>query len=460
MSGKRRIRLNAVEVACPMQDNPGLWAYPGNEAHRYKELSYWTELAALLERGRFDAVFIGDMLGVFDVYEGKRDIAVRDAIFFPNIDPSLLIPVMANVTQHLNFAITYSITYEHPYTLARKMTSLDHLTGGRVGWNIVASYLNSAARNFGLEEQLGHDERYDRGDEFMEVCYKLWEASWEDGAAVRDQEKLIYTDPAKIHDIRHEGRYFKVPGIHLSEPSPQRTPVIFQAGTSERGRAFAARHAECVFLNPLSPEETKLVMEETRQRAAAEGRDPAHILFFPKLTPIVAETEEEAYAKYRRYLSYTHPEGTLALLSAWTGIDFSTYGEDDLLRFIEKSPEGRTYLIDQLEKDSNWTTRRLAEFFAFGGLGALTIGTPAQIADKMEYYMDVVGVDGFNVAYITKPQSLRDFIDLVVPELQRRGRVQHAYSGGTFREALFGAGAQLPQDHPGAAYGLLRKRGH
>ncbi|MBP1996368.1 LLM class flavin-dependent oxidoreductase [Paenibacillus eucommiae] len=448
----KRIKLNAVEVACPMQDNPGLWAYPGNEAERYKDMNYWTELAHLLERGRFDAVFIGDMLGVFDVYQQKRDIAIRDALFFPNFDPSFLIPVMANVTKHLNFAITFSITYEHPYTLARKMTSLDHLTNGRVGWNMVASYLNSAARNFGLDEQLGHDERYDRGDEFLEVCYKLWEKSWEDDAVLRDPEKRIYTDPDKVHDIQHEGKYFKVPGIHLSEPSPQRTPVLFQAGTSERGRAFAARHAECIFLNPLSPEESRFVVEDTRGRTAKEGRDPNSVLFFPKLTPIVAETEEEAYAKYRCYLQYTRTEGTLALLSAWTGIDFSTFDQDELLAFIEKSKEGRTYLLDHFEKEKNWSVRKLSKFFAFGGLGALTIGTPQQIADKMEYFVDELGVDGFNIAYITKPQSLKDFIDLVVPELQRRGRVQKEYGEGTFREVLFEQNARLPQHHPGGKH--------
>ncbi|WP_325049989.1 NtaA/DmoA family FMN-dependent monooxygenase [Cohnella faecalis] len=215
---KKRIYLNAITISGPTA-SPGLWAHPEDRGHEYTSLKYWTELARTLERGKFDAIFFADMLGVYDVYKNNKDTAIRQAIQVPLNDPSYLIPAMAAVTKNLGFAATFSTTYEHPYALARKLSTLDHLTRGRIGWNIVTSNLDSAAKNFGLEGQIAIDERYDRGDEYMDVAYKLWEASWEQDAVVLDRDNRVYTDPNKVHDIGHKGKYFSVPGIHLSEPS-------------------------------------------------------------------------------------------------------------------------------------------------------------------------------------------------------------------------------------------------
>src|SRR5947209_9644931 len=205
----------------------GTWRHPESQAARYKDLEYWTDLAKLLERGLFDGLFIADVLGVYDVYGGGPEAALRAGAQVPVNDPLLLVSAMAAATKHLGFGITASTSFEHPYTFARRMSTLDHLTKGRVGWNIVTSYLESGARNIGMSAQVRHDNRYDIADEYMEVLYKLWEGSWEDDAVVVDVERNVYTDPAKVHPIEHEGEYFKVPGIHLSEPSAQRTPLLY-----------------------------------------------------------------------------------------------------------------------------------------------------------------------------------------------------------------------------------------
>ncbi|MED4454023.1 LLM class flavin-dependent oxidoreductase [Metabacillus fastidiosus] len=451
---KKKIRLNAVEMANPIQDNAGLWIYPGNRVDRYKDLDYWIELAQLLEKGKFDSLFFADILGVYDVYKNSRDTAIREGLYVPINDPSYAIPAMAAVTEHLGFVLTASLTYEHPYSLARKMSTLDHLTNGRIGWNIVTSNLNSAARNFGLDEQINHDERYDRGDEYLEVCYKLWQASWEEDAVVRDIKNRVYTDPEKVHDIKHEGKYFKVPGIHLCEPSPQRTPVLFQAGSSDRGREFAAKHAECIFLNAMTVEETRFIVRDIRTRAEQNGRDPQQLLFFPKLNPVVANTEEEAQEKLSSYLGYSSPEGALSLLSAWVGLDFSKFNADELLEFIKKGEKNNSsnYLAEFFGRnyaDESWTKEEVAKYFAFGGVGSLIVGTPQHIADQLESFVEETGVDGFNIAYITRNGTLKEFIELVVPELQRRGRVQTDYNKGTLREKLFGESSYLALEHPG-----------
>ncbi len=207
---------------------------------------------------------------------------------------------MALVTEHLGFGVTCSLTYEHPYPFARRMSTLDHLTKGRAGWNIVSSYLDSAARNFGMKQQIKHDDRYAVADEYMEVCYKLWETSWEDNAVVRDIHSGVFTEPEKVHPIEHYGEYFQVPGYHLCEPSPQRTPVLYQAGASRRGKDFAARHAECIFVAAPSKTILKNYVSDIRRRAAGFGRDPSQLLFFNLFTVIVAPTEVGSTTQTRR----------------------------------------------------------------------------------------------------------------------------------------------------------------
>src|ERR1700754_447864 len=276
----RPIRLNAFDMNCVAHQSPGLWRHPDDRAWDYRKLSYWTELAQLLESGRFDGLFIADVLGIYDVYGGGRDATIRQGTQVPVNDPAMLISAMAAATEHLGFGLTASISFEHPYPFARRMSTLDHLTDGRVGWNVVTSYLKSGAENLGESDQLNHDNRYDVADEYLEVVYKLWEGSWEDDAVLRDRESGVFADAAKVHRIKHDGAYFQLDAIHLCEPSPQRTPLLYQAGTSPRGRLFAGRHAECVFMSGPSAKVIGPRVAAIRQAAVGAGRAPDDIVIF------------------------------------------------------------------------------------------------------------------------------------------------------------------------------------
>ena len=316
---KKKIRLNAFAMNCVAHQSPGLWTHPRDRTSEYNRLPYWTDLARTLERGRFDGLFLADVLGVYDVFGGSPDAALRNATQTPANEPLMLIPAMAAVTEHLGFGVTSNLSYEPPYTFARRMSTLDHLTEGRVGWNVVTGYLDSAARGAGKEKQTGHDDRYDVADEYMEVVYKLWEGSWEGRRRkARIVPMAFFTDPATVHRVQHVGNNYRLDAIHLCEPSPQRTPVLYQAGTSPRGRQFAAEHAECVFMSGPSAKIIAPRVAGIRDLAAKAGRNPAEILMFSMFTIILGRTEAEAQAKYADYVSHVSPEGALPLMSGWT----------------------------------------------------------------------------------------------------------------------------------------------
>lgn len=452
---KKRIYLNAFEMVCGGgHQSPGLWLHEDDRSHTYKDSEYWIELAKLLEKGRFDAVFLADVLGTYDVYGGTRDAALRSAVQTPVNDPLLVVPLMSSVTEHLSFGVTASVSHEHPYTFARRMSTLDHLTKGRIGWNVVTSYLKSAAVNIGLDDQMSHDERYEFAAEYLDVCYKLWEGSWEDGAVVRDKQSKVYTDPSKVHDIRHEGTYFKVPGAHLSEPSPQRTPVLFQAGASPRGREFASKHAESVFTAGPTIPVVKKGVDALRESIKANGRNPEDVLVYTTFTAIVGKTEQQAQEKYETLKSHVSYEGALALLSGWTGIDFSGYDPEDTLEYIQSNAmQSAVEVFTRADPDRKWTIGELATFVGIGGRGPVAVGTPEQVADEVERWRDETGVDGFNLAYTLAPGSFEDFVELVVPVLQERGLVQKEYADGTYREKVYGKGqAHLKDNHPGRTF--------
>jgi FMN-dependent oxidoreductase (nitrilotriacetate monooxygenase family) len=428
----KQIRLNAFDMNCVGHQSPGLWTHPDDRADSYNTLEYWTDLARTLERGKFDALFLADVLGIYDVYQGSPRTALENAVQVPVNDPLMVVPAMALVTRHLGFGVTCALSYELPYPFARRMSTLDHLTDGRIGWNIVTGYLESAARGMGMSRQLAHDDRYEVAEDYMQATYKLWEASWEDGAVLRDRRGHRFADPDKIHRIVHEGPHFKVDAIHLCEPSPQRTPVLFQAGASNRGRDFAARHAECVFINGPSKKIIGNIVADLRRRTAAAGRDPADLVIFTMMTVITDTTPQAARDKYQDYLGYVSEEGALALMSGWTGVDFSTLPPNDVVRFTDRA--------DAMSSA------------AIGGRGPVLIGSGAEVAEELASWVEETGVDGFNLAYALTPGSFVDVVDLVVPELQTRGLFKHDYAPGTLREKLFGAGrARLPASHPAAA---------
>jgi FMN-dependent oxidoreductase (nitrilotriacetate monooxygenase family) len=446
----RPIRFNAFQMNTVGHQSPGLWTHPRDTSLQYKSAAHWVELAQLLEQGRFDALFLADVLGVYDVYQGSADAALRHAVQAPLNDPLALVPLLAHATRHLGFGVTAALTYEHPYTFARRMSTLDHLSGGRVGWNIVTGYLDSAARNLGLQRQLAHDARYDLADEYMDVVYKLWEKSWEDGAVLADKARGIYVDPARVHPIAHEGEHYTVPGIHLCEPSPQRTPFLYQAGASPRGLAFAARHAEATFVCGPSMKVVKRYVDQTREAARAAGRDPRELLVYSQALIVTAPTAAQAREKYEDYLEHVDVDAALALLSGWTGVDFSRLPLDASVEYID-TDAGRTALasLSSADPDKTWTVREAARFLGLGGRGPVLVADPGQVADQLDAWMEATGADGFNLAFALAHESMRDVVELVVPELQRRGRYRKEYEGGTLRQQLLSRGDRLPDHHPG-----------
>jgi FMN-dependent oxidoreductase (nitrilotriacetate monooxygenase family) len=447
------IRFNAFVMNTAGHQSPGLWRHPDDQSARYKELGFWTDLAQTLERGGFDSIFFADVMGVYDVYQKSADGALRGAVQVPVNDPMLLVAAMAAVTKNLGFAVTFTLTYEHPVPFARRMSTLDHLTRGRVGWNIVTGYLDSAAKNLGLAKQLGHDARYDYAEEYMEVLYKLWQASWEDDAVEANKVSGVFTDPSKVHRIEHHGEHFVVPGIHLSEPSPQRTPVLYQAGASDRGQQFAGRHAECVFISGPTPAIVKKSVDGIRAAARLQRRRADDVKIYAQALIVTDTTEQRAQNKFADYARYIDPAAALALLSGWTGIDFSGYELDQVIEYVENDA-GRSALASFTKADPTrkWTVGEVLQFIGLGGRGPVFVGTPKKIVDELESWMESTGIDGFNLAYAVNPGTFEDVVDFIVPELRRRQRYPTRSAETTLRRHLFGQSDQLPEAHIGRSY--------
>ncbi|KQP33792.1 N5,N10-methylene tetrahydromethanopterin reductase [Methylobacterium sp. Leaf104] len=453
MTTRRELRLNAFQMASPGHTWAGLWRHPRDTGSAYNSLDHWVDLAHTAERGLFDGVFLADVLGQYDVYGGTADAALARAAQAPNLDPFLVVPAMAQATRHLGFGVTANLTYEHPYPFARRITTLDHLTGGRVGWNIVTGYLESGARGMGQDSARAHDTRYEAGDDFLEAAYKLWEGSWEAGAVRRDRTGGVFTDPARVHRIRHDGPYYRVDGRHLAEPSPQRTPVLYQAGTSRRGKRFAGRHAEAVFLNGQTKALAAKAVRDLREAARAAGRDPYDIRVFLGATVIVAPTRAEALNLRDEYARYIDVEGQLALVSGWTGIDLSALGPDEALAYVRTN--AMQSLVENLTQagEPPFTRADFAEFGPRGARAPFIVGSPSEVADELVAWAEATDADGFNLTRAVAPETLAAFVDLVVPELQSRGAFKTRYAEGTLREKLFpGSGPLLKATHPGAGF--------
>ncbi|MGA2551634.1 MAG: LLM class flavin-dependent oxidoreductase [Burkholderiaceae bacterium] len=445
----KNILLNAFDMVCPGHIQQGLWTHPRDRSSDYLDLHYWLDYARLLERGLFDGIFFADVAGVYDVYGGNPDAAVRGGVQVPVNDPTLVIAAMAAVTENLSFGVTANLSMEQPFLFARRMSTLDHLTRGRIGWNIVTGYLDSAARAIGLNTQMAHDDRYDLADEYMELVYKLWEASWEDGSILRDRSSGVFADPTKVHVVHHHGKQYELNAMHLCEPSPQRTPVLYQAGASARGKQFAATHAECVFLNGQAKPAIEAIVKDIRQRTEAQGRQANDIKIFLGATVIAARTEAQAREKYAEYQRYASEEGALVHAAASLGIDFARYDLDEPIQ-TEKT-QAIVSNVEAMTRAAGpqWTKRKLIEQFRLGSRQAPLVGSAEQIADALIDWTGESGIDGFNLARTVVPECFQDFIELVVPILQERGAFKTEYRAGTFREKLFGH-ARLPASHPAA----------
>ncbi|PWN87492.1 Nitrilotriacetate monooxygenase component A/pristinamycin IIA synthase subunit A [Acaromyces ingoldii] len=484
-TNQKRWVLYGFIMGCSGHQSPGLFSVPSDKSVFHNKLSYWTDTAKLAERGKLDGLFLADVWGGYDVYNKNLNAALSSGAQFPVIDPLMTISGMAAVTKNLSFGITATTSYEHPYALARRFSTLDHLTNGRVGWNVVTGYLDSAARQFGKRDQELHAKRYEIAHEYMDVVYKLWESSWADDAVVQDIKKPLYTRPERVRDINHKGKYFEsVPGPHICEPSLQRTPVIFQAGSSGPGLAFAGKHAEVIFVAAHRPDVARSRVEAARNAAKEAGRNPAELKVLALLCPIIAETDELAEKKHKELFAHGSDEGALALFGGWTGIDLGPYGEDEELRnlpegnAIKSAVEGFARQDPSVQK---WTKRAVADLIKLGGLGPIVVGSPASVADQLESWIKDAGCDGFNFAYATSPGTFIEIVDLLVPELQKRGHVWPDYDapgkapanwpggkktegapkgygedevlGLTTREKLYGAGQRrLRDDHYGSKF--------
>lgn len=454
----KQIHLNGFIQNSPSPHSMGLWKHEKDQGRIHNRLSYWIEIAQILERGKFDALFIADVLGTYSVYGNNHDAAARHAVQLPAHDPLQVISAMAAVTKHLGFAPTISATYAQPYSLARQLSTLDHLTEGRIAWNVVTSYLESEAVNLGLSERLPKNLRYDRTDEFLEIVYKLWEHSWDDDAIVFDKDSDTFANPDKVHLINHEGEFFNVPGPHLVEPSPQRTPVLFQAGASSKGRDFAAKHAEAVFTKSHSLNVLKNYSADIRKRTVEQGRKSDDIQIFPLILPVIGSTEEEAKIKYEELTNLVSYEGTASLLSGHTGVDYSEYSPDQYIEDMDtEAVQGN---LDLYTKDPNkkWTLREAIKNHGLGNGTVKFIGTPEQIADRMIEWAEKADVDGFNIAQAYSPGTFQEFVDHVVPELQKRGVYRKEYEGRTLRENLTGNGPNLPNNHPAKQLGKVSSK--
>src|SRR5215813_2645642 len=430
MTASRQLHLGAFMR--PVGIHTAWWRYPGAYPDANFNLQHLIRFAQTLERGRFDAWFMADHLAVLNMPMA----ALMRSATVTSFDPLTLLPVLAMVTEHLGLIATASTTFEPAYTIARRFASLDHISGGRAAWNLVTTSNPDSALNFGLTEHMEHGERYRRAREFFDVVTGLWD-SWADDAFIRDVENGIYFDPERMHVLDHKGEFLSVRGpLNIARPI-QGWPVIVQAGASDAGRQLAAETAEVVFAAGSNLAGAQRFYADVKGRAERAGRNPDHLKILPGALVIVADTVEEARAKRARLDSLVHYDSAIASLSIALGQDASGFDPEGPLPPIPEtnaSKSGRERVIE-LAKRENLNVRQLAQ--RLGGYGGLAfVGTPATIANEMEQWLVERGSDGFNIMFPYLPQGLDDFVERVVPELQRRGLFRREYPGSTLRDTL------------------------
>jgi long-chain alkane monooxygenase len=438
--------FNAFVMNTTSHIHHGQWRRPDAGQREFNDVNTWINLAKLLEEARFDGMFFADVTGLYGDADAPYDVYVKEGLQIPSNDPTVLLSALAVNTKHLGLALTSNVLQSHPFHFARQVSTLDHISNGRVAWNIVTGMQDNGARNFGLPRLVDHDERYAWADEYVDVAYKLWEGSWEDDALKQDTGG-DHADPAKIHKINHVGQRYSVEGPHLPSPSPQRTPVLYQAGSSEAGLRFAAKHAEATFIIAPSPELARQQIEKTRALAVEFGRQPGDIKFFQGLSFVVADTEEEAKAKAEEYFSYVSSDG-YAAHAALVDPDGRVYPPETELRNVQtNSARGFAEWMRRHITDREPLVADLARQRAEQGT---IVGTPEQIADALEVWQ-AAGVDGINVINWVIPGSFQEFADRVLPTLRERGLAKTEYEEGPLRQKLFGT-ARLNERHPAAAY--------
>lgn len=426
----------------------GMWRDDGGLQRNFNDLDLWIGLAKTLEAGGFDVMFFADVIGLYGDHRGSWHNHVRTGLQIPSNDPSVLISALAASTEHLGFAITSAPLQEHPFNFARRVSTLDHLTKGRVAWNIVTNALVNGARNFGYDDLTEHDERYRWADEYLDVVYKLWEGSWDEGALLQDRVRGVHADPGRVHKIHHVSERYRVEGPHLVAPSPQRTPLLFQAGSSSIGRDFAARHAEAQFIISPDPQSAKALIDDTRRLVVQRGRHADDLKFFQGLSFVVGSTEEEARRKEAELEEKIDLDGMVSHLGGALGIDLGhhsldtplddidTQGVKSILAWVKESAPGRSPTVEDVGR--------------LQGRRSRIVGTPESIADRLAEWREA-GIDGVNLINQTLPGSYEIFIQEVMPVLRERGLARRDYAPGTLRRKIFGTD-RLPERHTAARY--------
>lgn len=431
MNSARQMHLGAFMR--PVSIHTAAWRYPGAYADANFNFTHYQQFIATLERGCFDAFFMADHLAVMNMPEA----ALKRSATVTSFDPMTLLPALAVTTKHIGLIATASTTYNDPYHIARKFASLDHISNGRAGWNVVTSVNPQEAKNFGFEDHMQHDDRYRRAREFYDVVTGLWD-SWDDDAFIRDQASGIYFDPAKLHVLDHHGDYLDVRGpLNVARPI-QGWPVIVQAGASDAGRALAAATAEVVFGGANNLDDARAYYDDIKSRMGAAGRAPESLKILPGAFVVVGDSRAHAAEMKAQLDGLVHPDSGIATLSVLLGTDASNFDLDAPLPPLaasNASQSGQQKLVAMAARD-NLTVGQLAQYVGGSFSSLEIIGTATDIADQMQSWFESGGCDGFNIMFPFLPAGLDRFVDLVIPELQRRGLFRTHYSGATLRENL------------------------
>ncbi len=433
---KKKMHFAQFVMHGPTYHSLAMWRHP--ETRRdlpWDRPELYQHIAKVCERGKLDMVFFADLSFISDAFQKSLAPALRCATQAPMHDPMPLLSWMGAVTDTIGLAATFSISHHHPFYAARVWASIDHLTRGRAAWNIVTSVNHNESNNYGEDALLEHDLRYDRAEEFMEVCKKLWN-SWDEDAVRADREAGIFADPEKVHRLDHEGRFFRCRGPLTVTRSPQVGPALIQAGASPKGRAFAARHAEAIFAINHFAEGAADYYADIKNRMENEGRNPDHCKILFGVQPIIAKTETEARDKQALHNELVPDEGGLAILSSHMDYDLSKLELDDVMQPI--ALPGLQSMAEMYSRTAGkkLTLREVAKMHGESVSLPQFVGTSEQVADQLEAYFDTVGGDGFMLSATHSPGAIEEFVDLVIPELQKRGRFRTEYAGKTQREHL------------------------
>lgn len=444
----KQLRFGLFENAQANDSGTATWRHPDSERHNFDSMDYWKNITEISEDACFDFMFLADAWGWADVNGQRPDTASIESLDLPRLDPAIVAAALITQTKNLGLVMTGSTLLEQPYNFARRMATLDHLSGGRMGWNVVTTgTAATAVQAFGVP-MVAHDDRYDMADDFMEVVYKLWEQAWEPDALERDKQGR-FADPAKVHRISHDGPYFKSHGYGNTSYSPQGTPVLFQAGSSPRGLEFGGKHAEAIFLGGNTVAGLSKHVTGARAAAVAAGRESDSLKLMAAFSCVIGSTRDEAQAKHQQILDAQTPEVAVASYAQFTGLDLSSYDRNTKMSEL-KTEMSQTQIARFGDKTVGDV---LSDWHAHGVRNLPVVGTAEDIADEICSLAQGADLDGFLLSPVIQPTSTIDFVEQVMPILRKRGVAAGEYEAETLRERLMGADSPvLADNHVGAGY--------